>query len=290
MRKSKNITVFNLFSLFFILSNGIASELAEFPPTIFAAGDIADCGLGAEKTAHFLEGWPGLILALGDLAYPSASTADFKRCYTPPWGRLHKRVRPVPGNHEYMNNGAKPYFAQMGDAAGPAGKGYYSFDFHGWHIVGLNSHTPISETSEQISWLKDDLSRTTAKCILSFVHLPRFSSGEGGDNEEMETAWQVLQNAGGSLMLVGHDHLYERFAPLDASGRRDNAKGMRSFTVGTGGAYLDKKPWWQRRHSEVLIPSQWGVLRFDLAPTSYTWAFISVDGKVLDSGSDQCRR
>lgn len=274
----------------FYLAHSSAAELAEFPSTLFAAGDIADCGPGAALTARFLEKQSGLVLALGDLAYPDAGREDFKNCYEPTWGRLKGRVRSVPGNHEYMTEGAKSYFAAMGEAAGPSGKGYYSFELNGWHIIGLNSHIRIGDKSKQINWLQEDLSKTTAKCILAFTHLPRFSSGEGGDNEEMEKAWLLLQGAGATLMLAGHDHHYERFAPLNVTGGRDNAKGIRSFVVGTGGAYLDKKPWWQRRHSERLIPGQWGVLKIDLASAGYNWAFISVDGKILDSGSDQCRR
>ena len=282
--------VTSLIGLCFTLSHAEASALTGLPPTIFAAGDIADCGPGAEKTARYLEAQPGLILALGDLAYATASIEDFRRCYQPTWGRLQQRIRAVPGNHEYMSAGARPYFAQMRAAAGPAGKGYYSFDFHGWHIVGLNSHVRISEDSEQIQWLKEDLAKASASCLLAFIHLPRFSSGEGGDNEEVDIAWKTLQQAGVNLVLAGHDHLYERFAPMDAAGRRDPATGMRSFVVGTGGAYLDQKPWWKRRNSEALIAGEWGVLKLELAQASYTWSFITADGRVLDAGSDTCKR
>ena len=266
----------------------MADPTPALPPVLLAAGDIADCGPGAASTAKLLQSQQGLILAIGDLAYPSGSREDFKRCYEPTWGKFRDRLKTVPGNHEYMTAGGKPYFTAMGDAAGPAGKGYYSFDFHGWHIIGLNSHIPINDKSPQIAWLKRDLAETTAQCVLSFVHLPRFSSGEGGDNDSLSAAWETLTQGGTSLVLAGHDHLYERLAPLDGSGS-PSANGTRSFTVGTGGAYLDKKPWWVRRHSEKLISGQWGILKLDLSAESYRWSFITVDGQIADSGEGRCR-
>jgi len=268
----------------------LAQSTTPIPPVLLAVGDIADCGPGAAKTAKLVESRPGLILALGDLAYPNGSQSDFKRCFMPTWGPFVKRMKAVPGNHEYMTNGAKPFFTTLGESAGPAGKGYFSFDFHDWHIVGLNSHTKIDENSPQIQWLKRDLETSSARCILAFVHLPRFSSGEGGDNDDVDAAWRLLQQAGASLMLVGHDHIYERFAPLDAEGKLDKINGMRSFTVGTGGAYLDQKPWWQRSNSEALITSQWGILKLELNATSYKWSFINIDEKVMDSGQMDCRQ
>lgn len=268
----------------------LAQSAPPISPVLLVAGDIADCGPGSAKTAKLLESWQGLILALGDLAYPNGSQSDFKRCFMPTWGPFVKRMKAVPGNHEYMTNGAKPFFTTLGESAGPAGKGYFSFDFHDWHIVGLNSHTKIDENSPQIQWLKRDLETSSARCILAFVHLPRFSSGEGGDNDDVDAAWRLLQQAGASLMLVGHDHIYERFAPLDAEGKLDKINGMRSFTVGTGGAYLDQKPWWQRSNSEALITSQWGILKLELNATSYKWSFINIDEKVMDSGQMDCRQ
>lgn len=267
-----------------------SAETPPFAPAVLlAAGDIADCGPGAAATAKLLDTHPGLVLAVGDLAYPLGSREDFKKCFTPTWGRFLSRMKSVPGNHDYMTAGAHPYFAAIGSVAGPSGKGYYSLDYRGWHLIALNSHIPMSANSAQAEWLKADIAQTTARCRLAFLHLPRFSSGEGGDNESTDTLWRTLAAGGVSIVIAGHDHLYERFALLNADGSSDEGDGMRAFTVGTGGATLDRKPLWARRHSEKLIAGRWGVLKLELGNDSYRWAFLDTNGQVSDSGEGRCR-
>lgn len=259
------------------------------PAVLLAAGDIADCGPGAAATAILIDAHPGLILAVGDLAYPLGSGEDFKKCFAPTWGRFLRRMISVPGNHEYMTAGAQPYFAAMGNVAGPPRKGYYSLDYRGWHLIALNSHIPMNPNSAQAEWLKADIAQTTARCRLAFLHLPRFSSGEGGDNDSTDALWKTLAAGGVSIVIAGHDHLYERFALLNADGSVDESDGMRAFTVGTGGAMLDRKPLWARRHSERLITGRWGVLKLELGKEGYRWAFLDTKGQVADSGEGKCR-
>ena len=266
-------------------ADGVESQ----PPILLAAGDIADCGPGAETTARLLDGQPGLILALGDLAYPSGSDSDFLRCFVPTWGHFRNRLRAVPGNHDYYTPKAAPYFAVLGDAAGPAGQGFYSLDVHGWHLIALNTHLPHDAEGRQLDWLRQDLAATESTCILAFFHLPPFSSGEGGTHKDMETIWRVLTRGGVSVVLTGHDHFYERFSPLDTVGNRDDQHGVRLFIVGTGGASLDRRPWWTARHSETLISGHWGVLKMELATNRYRWSFITADGKAADTGEGLCR-
>lgn len=265
------------------------APLSPPPVVLLAAGDIADGGSGAAATAELLDRHPGLVLAVGDLAYPVGSREDFKKRFAPTWGRFLSRMQAVPGNHEYMTAGAQPYFAAMRGVAGPVGKGYYSLDYHGWHLIALNSHIPMSRKSPQTTWLKADLAQTAARCRLAFLHLPRFSSGEGGDNDSTDALWRTLAAGAVSVVIAAHDHLYERFAPLNADGSLDESEGMRSFTVGTGGATLDSRPLWTRRHSQRLITGKWGVLKLELGSNGYRWAFLDTNGQVSDSGQGKCR-
>ncbi|MEF8729531.1 MAG: metallophosphoesterase [Accumulibacter sp.] len=267
---------------------GAAPPLAA-PAVLLAAGDIADCGSGSAATAKLIDTHPGMVLAVGDLAYPLGSREDFKKCFAPTWGRFLSRMKSVPGNHEYMTAGAQPYFATMGSIAGPPRKGYYSLDYHGWHLIALNSHIPMNSNSPQAEWLKEDVAQTSARCRLAFLHLPRFSSGEGGDNDSTDALWRTLAAGGVSIVIAGHDHLYERFALLNADGSADESDGMRAFTVGTGGATLDRKPLWARRHSEKLVTGRWGVLKLELGNDSYRWSFLDTNGQVPDSGEGSCR-
>ena len=180
----------------------------------------------------------GTVLALGDQAYPAGSTDDYARCYDPVWGRFKARTRPVPGNHDYMTALAQPYYDYFGAQAGPAGRGYYSYDLGGWHLVALNSNVAYDAASPQVTWLKADLAASSAPCVLAYWHHPLFTSGPDGSTVGMRDVWRLLYDAGAELVLNGHEHLYERFAPQDPDGRADPALGIREIIVGTGGAVL----------------------------------------------------
>jgi len=260
------------------------------PPQVFAgAGDIGECGsLGPAATARLLDGIGGTVFALGDNAYPSGRTQDYRDCYNPTWGRHAGRTRPTPGNHDYESAGAAPYFQYFGANAGPAGLGYYSFDLGEWHIISLNSNVPAQATSAQGEWLKSDLSLyRNYTCTLAFWHHPVFSSGEHGDGPEMRELFRLLHTAGADVVLAGHDHDYERFAPQDPDGRFDPVRGIRQFVVGTGGGEL--RPFsGVHANSEARIAMVFGVLRLTLQSNSYQYQFIPGSGAGSDSGSGAC--
>jgi hypothetical protein len=260
-------------------------------PILLAAGDIADCGTGgARLTARLIESSSGTVAAIGDTAYPNGSTADFANCYQPTWGRFKNRTRPALGNHEYVNAGASAYFAYFGRKAAPPG-GYYSYRLGSWHVVVVNSNCDqiggCGPGSAQLRWLQTDLARHPARCTLAYWHSPRFSSGPHGSDASMQPIWAALVKAGADVVLNGHDHLYQRFAPLDAAGQVNPTRGIREFVVGTGGAPLYQAV--AQLPASKKIISHWGVLRLKLAPTRYYWRFLSTpSGRVLDSGSGAC--
>ncbi len=203
---------------------------------LVGAGDIAACTVWSEKTALLLDAIPGTVITMGDNAYEDGTLDEYHRCYQPTWGRHRARTRPTPGNHDYHLPGAPGYFTYFGDSAGTPGEGYYSFDLEGWHVVAYNSVVDIGESSTQIEWLKSDLQAAASECVLAYGYHPRFSSGWHGDEEKMSAAWAVFQDFGVDVVLSGHDHDYERFAPLDKSGEVSPDRGIRQFVVGTGGA------------------------------------------------------
>ena len=263
------------------------------PPVLLAAGDIASCDSpGAEATAALLDGLPGTIAALGDTAYDAGTAAEFARCYAPSWGRHKGRTRPAPGNHEYETPGAAAYFAYFGAAAGEAGTGYYSYDLGGWHLVALNSNCAqaggCQAGSPQERWLRADLAAHPTACALAYWHHPRFSSGPHGGDGALEPLWQALYEAGAEVVLVGHDHLYERFAPQDPRGGADPARGIRQFTVGTGGKSHSRVVR-NAANSEVANSDTFGVLRLTLRPAGYAWEFVPVaGGRFTDAGAGAC--
>ncbi|AMY08278.1 Alkaline phosphatase precursor [Luteitalea pratensis] len=253
---------------------------------LVGAGDISMCGQpGAEATAKLLDDIPGTVFASGDNAYMKGSVADFQ-CYDRTWGRHKSRTYASPGNHEYESGGASPYFDYFGERAGPSGLGYYAFDLGGWHVVSLNSNVPMGEGSAQLAWLRAELQRSRATCVAAIMHHPLVSSGPNGDNPQVREVWRALVDAGADVVISSHDHLYERHARMDQDGR-PSPRGLRQFTVGTGGATLYRSGGGMRPTTEAKA-MVWGVIKFTLLPSSYRWEFVSVDG-ILDGGIDMCQ-
>ena len=259
-----------------------------------AAGDIADCDVeGDEITARLLDSLPGTVAVLGDAAYDRGSQDEFARCYEPTWGRHRARTRPAAGNHEYGTLGAAGYWDYFGAAAGERGKGWYAYDLGAWHVVALNSNCAQAggchAGSEQERWLRADLAVHSARCTLAYMHHPRFSSGnQHGGSPGVEPLWRALYDHGAELVLAGHDHDYERFAPQSPGGALDRERGVRQFVVGTGGRSLRKfGP--ARPHSEARGNTALGVLHLRLRDGSYDWRFVAEPGKQFaDSGTDRC--
>ena len=263
---------------------------------LVGAGDIASCDdlAGAEATAKLIDKIPGTVFAVGDLAYPDGSDEQFAKCYAPTWGRFKDRTRPAPGNHEYHKGGASAYTRYFGAAAGDPEKAYYSYELGAWHIVVLNSECVevggCEATSPQGQWLKQDLTQHPAGCTLAYFHKPLFSSGsKHGNNLEMKPLWDVLFHAGADVVINGHDHDYERFAPQDPEGNSDTAHGIREFVVGSGGKNSHRVMGEAKPNSEVRNGDTFGVLKLTLHANGYDWQFIPEAGKTFtDSGSGAC--
>jgi hypothetical protein len=256
---------------------------------LVGAGDIADCGsTGDEATAALLDGIPGTVFTAGDNAYPDGSITDFA-CYDSSWGRHKTRTRPSPGNHEYNTSGAAGYYAYFGSAAGPSGLGYYSYDLGAWHIVSLNSEVDVSTGSPQETWLRADLAASTKQCTLAYWHKPRFSSAtRHGSDASMEPLWQALYDFHAEIVVVGHDHNYERFAPQTPAGVADPTTGIREFVAGTGGKGIEPGSS-LIANSEVFDDTTFGVLKLTLGAGTYSWQFIPIAGQTFtDSGSGTC--
>ncbi|HSL00535.1 MAG TPA: metallophosphoesterase [Rubrobacteraceae bacterium] len=235
------------------------------------------------------------------------------------WGQYKKRTMPAPGNHEYYNSTdsrlrAKPYFdyfkARNGfelprapvpnTSTNPGltlGKGYYSYDLGSWHIVVLNSndhcaYVRCSGQSPQARWLRNDLAANPSACTLAYIHHPLYATGTGGRAPEIRPLWRILYRHGAEVILNGHNHRYERLARIDPDGRPDPARGLRSITVGTGGAPGDGTTATPLPTSQVRIFGTSGVIRMALRSGSYSWKFVAVDGTrngdVRDSGTESC--
>ena len=263
-------------------------------PVMVGAGDIGDCGEdGDEATAKLLDGIAGTVFTLGDNAYNNGTAEQFRECYHPNWGRHLERTRPAPGNHDWGRDNLDGYFGYFGaNATGPDGASWYSYDLGTWHVIVLDSSCKevggCDAGSPQVEWLEADLAASDARCTVAYWHHPRFSSGRHGNDKAVDVFWQRLYDAGVDVVLSGHDHDYERFAPQDPDGEEDGERGIREFVVGTGGTNLRRfetpKP-----NSELRVTGVHGVLALTLRDASYEWEFIPTEGNDLsDRGTATC--
>lgn len=263
-------------------------------PTLVAVGDIASCDRSDdEAVAALVAGQSGTLLTLGDTVYEDGTPSQFRKCYEPNWGAFRPRTRPVAGNHDYEQKGAPGYHAFFGPQAGETGRGWYSYDLAGWHLVALNSNCEAvggcQAGSAQEQWLRADLAAHPAPCTLAYWHHPRFSSGtKHGSDPRVAGLWEALFDAGADVVLAGHEHNYERFAALDPTGTLDPDTGIREFVVGTGGrshyGFGSPLPGSEARNSDTF-----GALRIALRPDGYDWRFLPVRGASFsDAGSGAC--
>jgi hypothetical protein len=251
---------------------------------LVGAGDISSCNNdNDELTAQLLDSIPGTVFTTGDNAYDSGTYNEYLNCYDPTWGRHKDRTRPTAGNHEYRTDGAAGYFQYFNNVPS-----YYAYSVGSWRIYALNSEIDVSGESSQVTWLKSDLASNPSQCVLAYWHKPRWSSGRRhGNNPDLQELWQVLYESGAELVLNGHEHNYERFAEMDASGA-PVSEGLREIVVGTGGRNLYEfdSP---MPASEVRNSSTFGVLKLDLRRNGYDWEFIPAAGaSFTDRGSTNC--
>ena len=261
---------------------------------LLAAGDIARCGSsGDADTAKLIAQYPSAAVAiLGDNAYESGLSSEYASCYNPTWGAFKSCTYPAPGNHDFIDPGGAGYYGYFGSAAGPRGKGYYSYDLGAWHIVVLNSTCGdaggCTAGSAQGKWLLKDLRAHPVACTLAYFHHPLYSSGEWGNITWVQPLVQILYDEGVEIMLSGHDHDYERFAPQNAKSSPDPAKGIVQFVVGTGGS--NHTPWTTiQPNSLVRNNTTFGVLKLTLHAASYDWKFLPIAGSSFtDLGTANC--
>jgi acid phosphatase type 7 len=252
--------------------------------TLVGAGDITSCTRSQdEQTSQLLDNIPGTVFTAGDNAYVDGTYTEYLNCYDPTWGRHKSRTKPSPGNHDYLTSGAVGYFQYFNNIPS-----YYAYDLGAWRIYSLNSEISVSATSAQATWLQNDLAANPNQCVLAYWHKPRWSSGSNhGDNTSIQPLWQILYDAGAELVINGHEHHYERFAEMNASGTAIS-QGLREIVVGTGGAVL--YPFGSPKSaSQVRNNTAYGVVKLTLHSNSYDWQFVPAGtGTFTDSGSTTC--
>lgn len=263
-------------------------------PVLVGAGDIAECGPDSdEATAALLDEIDGTVFTAGDNAYENGQLDEFRECYEPTWGRHLDRTWPAPGNHDWGTPDLAGYRTYFGAAAGSeAGASWYARDLGSWRVIVLDSECDdvggCGPDSPQGRWLAEELASSDARCTVAIFHVPRFSSGAvHGNDREMDPFWRALYAAGVDVIINGHEHVYERFAPQDPDAREDRVRGIREFVVGTGGRDLYEFGEIQP-NSELRSALDHGVLALTLRDGSYDWQFHAATTDFSDRGTAFC--
>ena len=271
----------------------VEADLSIVPPQavdaiLAGAGDIARCpDLVAAETAKLLDAIPGTVFTSGDNVYPYGSADLYQNCYAPTWGRHLWRTYATPGNHDWDSGASASYLAYFGPAAAPNGLTYYTYSLGSWDVIAMNSNIAMTAGSAQYEWLRGVLAASTKQCVMAIWHHPLFTSSINGNSTWVRDAWRVLYQYGVDIVVNGHDHVYERFAPQDPNGA-PSSRGIREFVIGTGGDTLyDRKTY--PANSEVFENKTFGVLKLTLKSGSYDWEFVPIAGQSFrDAGSGQC--
>jgi hypothetical protein len=253
------------------------------PEVLLAVGDIGSCeGRADEAVARLASRMPGSIALLGDIAYERGTADEYAQCFDRVWGPMRSRLRPTPGNHDYLTRDAAGYFSYFGSAAGRAGQGWYSYELGAWHVVVLNSNCLVvgcGPGSPQVRWLRDDLAANPSACLLAYWHAPRWSSGRHGSTDTVDLFWSEVSAAGADVVLNGHDHTYERLT----------VDGVREFVVGTGGRSLYPFERGPLPETEVRNDAAYGLLWLSLGEDSYDWQYLALGRSGFnDAGSGSC--
>lgn len=291
MQKKRHISVGLSISLVLFLSFiGTSQPLfAQDAVPLNAISDIASCGSdGDEAVGALLDTLDGWVISPGDNSQHEGSAEYYQNCYEPNFGRHKWRLFPVPGNHDMFQQSLDGYYAYFGANAGNYGEGYYALDYGSWRIIALNSMSDLQPGSTQYSWLANQLAANTRLCTLVFVHHPRFHSGVGNLSRRVRAAFELMYDANVDVLVSGDAHHYERFAPMNPQGRLDVERGIRQFVVGTGGAsHTPLNRAWST--TEARDNTTFGVTRFMLGNSEYSWQFIPASGGTFtDHGAWKC--
>jgi calcineurin-like phosphoesterase family protein len=250
--------------------------------TIAATGDGAGGLPGATAVGNLVAGWnPAMFMYLGDV-YNAGSYTEYLNYYEPTLGSLKSRTNPVPGNHE-TGTQYKGYYDYWNTGAS---NDFYATNAGVWRVIGLNSNINSDVGSAQYTLLQQELSTHNNQCLLVSFHHPRYGLTAAGGSASMDAIWQLMAQYGVDVVLNGHEHNYQRWKPMDASGAVQ-AAGITEFVVGTGGH--DLQPFGRSdTRVAVRISGADGALKLTLTGTGASYQFVSTTGTVMDSGTAPC--
>lgn len=245
----------------------------------FAA--IGDFGAGTraqlDVARNVLAGPQQIVLTLGDTVYDSGLESEYVKHFDPPerFGRIRAKypVYPTVGNHDVKGGGVEPYLKRFPEAGGQR---RYVFDRGGVRFFSLDSTEPMTPDSPQWQWMERELSQAWSGWKVAYMHHPLRSNHAGRDRpDEAAAIGALFARHGVDLLLVGHDHGYDRSRPI-------NEYGTIQITAGNGGRmlypYVSKQPAWS-----AYRDTQHGHVDVEVRDDALVVRHVTRDGSVGDT-------
>lgn len=208
--------LFPFLFLFLFLSSSYAQNFA-------AIGDYGSDNENEKAVAELVKSWNSdFIITLGDNNYFTGDSAtidknigkyyhEFIYPYKGDFGEgaTYNRFFPALGNHDLVTDNAQPYFDYF---TLPGNERYYDFVKGNIHFFVLDSDPAerdgTSASSKQARWLKNKLNLSKSLYNIVYFHHPPFTSGAVHRGAEY-MRWP-FREWGASIVLAGHEHVYER--------------------------------------------------------------------------------
>lgn len=273
------------------------------PGTAFRFVAFGDSGNGSNTQSDLAKvmaaAKPDLIIHAGDLIYPSGLASDYPTNFFEPYAELIRRIpfMPTLGNHDVATEHGAPFLHVFElPNNGPPGieaERNYWFDYGDARFVGLDSNPPEESgiiTAQQretivAPWLRKTLQDTRARWKFVYYHHPFYTGSEhpesGGDHMK-GPFMKIYEECGVDMVICGHNHLFERTAPMRAEKIVGDGQGVVYITTGAGGAskYPERVP--PPAYIRAYNDSVFSFSQIDVSADTLEFRQIGEDGKTLD--------
>jgi predicted phosphodiesterase len=264
---------------------------------------LGDSGNGSntqtELAALLTAQKPDVVIHVGDLVYPSGSRDDYLTNFFEPNAELIRSVPFMPslGNHDVATRAGAPFLEVFSlPKNGPPGlepeRNYY-FDFGDAHFVSLDSNPTDQQgviTNDQrktvvAPWVKHTFSACGSRWKFAYYHHPYYTNSEHsaeGSAFMKDAFLKVFEESGVDIIFCGHNHLYERTAPILSDVVVPDGKGIVYVTCGAGGVSRYKEhlppPPYMRAYNDSLF--SFSIV--DVTPTKLSFRQMSEKGEIID--------
>jgi predicted phosphodiesterase len=289
--KSKILKLASFTVLLSLCGASLALTESALAFNVAAAGDWG-CGDNAKRTvSNMIKRSPERVLGLGDYSYQS--TAD---CWLTIMDPIDHRTKISIGNHDDTSSSLlNQYMSHFG-----LSRQYYSFNYENTHFLVLS--TEMTSSSSQRDFAKNDLASAASNSdidwIIVYMHKPMYTSPNNHDASSTmrDTYHPLFDRYGVDIVLVGHNHAYERSYPIryDSEGNPatpivtstskssySDFQGQIYATVGTGGKGIYT---WDGKSSYIVTQyNGHGFLDIDIVDNKLTARFYAnSDGSIKD--------